>query len=610
MATFIAHATGTNDSAGTALAASTTLSVQAGDALFVFGKYEDFTGTNSATDNDAGGSNTYTAVTAQTGSTPYGVTFLAIAKATNAALTVTLNTGSTSDFRRMIVVQARPASGKTFSLDKSNSARSSSSGTTFSSGSITPTASGFAAAFFGCDSSLVFTQGSGWTADANIAGDTQSEYQLIASGGTAITGTGSTTVAVNWTAHVLNVQESGGAVVTGAAIGRPSPGNRQPSRRARFNKSQRDTTTSVVTTVGALSAAAASGTSAVFDPSSSAGALSAAGASGTAAVYDPTGSSGALGAAGTSGTSASQAPNGVDAFAATAGSGTAATAALSATLAAAAAAASGTAATAAVAGSGALVAPAATGTAATMAPAATGSMSATAASGTAATGAVQGAEAVAAVGASGTAVTAALTASYALAGVASSGTSATFAPAGSGALAASAGSGTAALADTSSSAGALAAVGNSGTAAVAALAALSSGSITAQGASGTAATLQATGGGALAAAVASGTAATVAVTGFGTAYVSAVAGSGTAALFNPFGTAPTPPAPTFAQYYFPPPGVGGGPLPERKRLSTQKENLITAAAITRGLWEKGQIDQEQHDKILTDIRKRLRGRLS
>jgi hypothetical protein len=78
------------------------------------------------------------------------------------------------------------------------------------------------------------------------------------------------------------------------------------------------------------------------------------------------------------------------------------------------------------------------------------------------------------------------------------------------------------------------------------------------------------------------------------------------------GTQPPPPptGPTFAQYYFGPPSVGGGPIGERKPLSARKENLMTASVITRTLWEQGQLDQKSHDKIVTDIRKKLRGRLN
>jgi len=72
---------------------------------------------------------------------------------------------------------------------------------------------------------------------------------------------------------------------------------------------------------------------------------------------------------------------------------------------------------------------------------------------------------------------------------------------------------------------------------------------------------------------------------------------------------PPPSPPTFAQYYFGPPSVGGGPLPPSRPMSARRENLMSASLITRALWEQGQIDQKTHDKIVADIRNKLRGRV-
>jgi hypothetical protein len=220
MATYITTVSGTNDALGSTLSASTTLNVVAGDLLVALGKNEDFDGGDSMTDNDAGGSNTYTLMTAQAGSSPYSHVWAAIAKASNAALTVTFNTPTTgTDYRRMLVGQARPASGYTFSLDQKTSARGN--GTAPASGSITPTsASGIAFANFGCDASLLgFVLGSGWTNGANIAGDTQSEYRLITSTA-AINGNCSCNNALNWGAHVVNFIEVSAAIVGPPMTGR------------------------------------------------------------------------------------------------------------------------------------------------------------------------------------------------------------------------------------------------------------------------------------------------------------------------------------------------------------------------------------------------------
>lgn len=165
MASHIGSAWGANDASGTALAASTTIAVNAGDLLLVFCKHEGAVTTIVASDNAGGGSNAYTGLTIEshTNGDLHARWCWAIAKASE-TLTFTVTLGAARAYRKTAVLVGRPTASFTFDLD--NQATAESIGGTVNhttSSYATAGGAGYACAGFGEYTVATWTPGTGWT---------------------------------------------------------------------------------------------------------------------------------------------------------------------------------------------------------------------------------------------------------------------------------------------------------------------------------------------------------------------------------------------------------------------------------------------------------------
>jgi len=208
--------------------AVTSVAVQAGDAIFVFSKWEDTTGiTVSVTDNASGGSNTYTNRTdEQSASGPCVEMTTAIAKASE-TLTITSGTGSSVPWRRTWVIVARPTSGYEFVYDNGQDGTGTSPNYTTGSYTVSGGA-GFAVVGVGEYASTTYTPGSGWieTLDSNSC---FAAYQILTTE-TSIAGTATgTTMQFAAASVAMKEQATGG----GGGVVRTTPTNiRQAVARA------------------------------------------------------------------------------------------------------------------------------------------------------------------------------------------------------------------------------------------------------------------------------------------------------------------------------------------------------------------------------------------
>ena len=134
--TFIASATGTSDASGTSLACSSSLNIAAGDLLVALVRWESATTTPSI----AGATNTLTMVNTFSFATAvgWGVMGYKIAASADGAETFTFSVAAARTWRRVIILQFRPDSGDTVTLDASNAFASGNSAT-IASGNISTT---------------------------------------------------------------------------------------------------------------------------------------------------------------------------------------------------------------------------------------------------------------------------------------------------------------------------------------------------------------------------------------------------------------------------------------------------------------------------------------
>lgn len=184
-----------------------SIAVQQGDLIFVAPSWEDNSArtVSSVTDNAAGGSNTYTQRASARNSTSAYETnvwlYCGIAKASE-TLTISANlSGSlTANFYGMVVVVARPPSGKVFSYDNAAGAAATATGTSAATGSFSASGgAGFAFCHIRDYNGATWTPGSGWTQPALENSSRLIEYDVLTNE-TTLNGNGTISAGTWWTA--------------------------------------------------------------------------------------------------------------------------------------------------------------------------------------------------------------------------------------------------------------------------------------------------------------------------------------------------------------------------------------------------------------------------
>jgi hypothetical protein len=230
MGSHVATASGTTDSSVTTLAASSSVAVQAGDAIFVVSNYDGSLVVVTPTDNASGGSNSYIERSVANYPSVFVChTHVAIAKASE-TLTVSTNLDAARPYVSVHVIVARPTSGYEFVFDAQRSAYETGSSTAATTGAFTIAgAGGFAVTGCGAYASgVTFTAGTGWTLASQV-GYMGSQYRAITNE-TSITGEITLSTATQWviTAVALKEQavEGGGPPIQSllATITRNIPG--------------------------------------------------------------------------------------------------------------------------------------------------------------------------------------------------------------------------------------------------------------------------------------------------------------------------------------------------------------------------------------------------
>lgn len=203
MATHVGVVTGDDNASGLSLATSSGIAVQAGDCIVVFSKWEDGSTTATISDNAAGSSNTYTNRSTVNHSNASLCTRMhtAIAKASE-TLTITQTLSVSRSFRRCWVLVGRPAGGTVFFYEGGVSAQGTSAAA--SSGALSIWGAGYSVAAFGEFAGATWTPGSGWT--EAIDNNAMAEYRLP-TGATSITGDGTPSGSMDWTAHAVHFRE-------------------------------------------------------------------------------------------------------------------------------------------------------------------------------------------------------------------------------------------------------------------------------------------------------------------------------------------------------------------------------------------------------------------
>ena len=209
MATFVGM--NGNGGAGGTYGATTGIAVQVGDVVAVFAKWEVNSGAITNVADTNGVCSSYSAATTQQNHTNgdlfvqafYGIVVNV------AALIVNVSFNALANFSRIHVIVFRPGSGPGFSLGTGDAApvRGANNGsdndlTTVTS--LTPSARGAAATFFGEYASVTYTPGTDWVEPTNAeTAGAYTEYQLIASAGTPITGTATASGSMQYLAHMV-----------------------------------------------------------------------------------------------------------------------------------------------------------------------------------------------------------------------------------------------------------------------------------------------------------------------------------------------------------------------------------------------------------------------
>lgn len=196
MATFVGVTFGGAVSSPDPINCDPDVTVQVGDLVVVFQKWETVVGASdpviSSTGTLVASWLTGAARIAHTNGglwvkTSYGIV------TTGGSLALSVSTGTGRDFCRAQAVVLRPGSGPGFSLGTGSAApkdsalnANSGGGAGCTAGSLTPDMRGAAVCFVGEFGGVTYTPGTDWT--EAIDDGSYSEYRLIATGGAAITG--------------------------------------------------------------------------------------------------------------------------------------------------------------------------------------------------------------------------------------------------------------------------------------------------------------------------------------------------------------------------------------------------------------------------------------
>lgn len=223
--TFVASASGGEDSSGSTVATSSTLNVVTGDVLLTMVSFEDGSGTETVEVTDNGNVNPHTFTSGDDAHETTNLTsvypLFVTSAATNSAATFTATikisgVATNRSFKRIIVMQYRPATGATVTKDITGTRESTGNGSTITTGSFSTSGTYTIV----CAMQAIYTSGS--HSNSTIAGvaaeqtkTQQGAYQWCRTAGAITTQTASTTYSAvrQWSATVLALKSVGGTYV-------------------------------------------------------------------------------------------------------------------------------------------------------------------------------------------------------------------------------------------------------------------------------------------------------------------------------------------------------------------------------------------------------------
>jgi hypothetical protein len=221
MATRVGSARGADGGSGSSLNTATTISVNAGDGIMIFGQHDGALTAQTFSDNAAGGSNVYTSrdTAAIDTSVAQIACATAIAKASE-TLTFTQALAAARSFREVLVFVGRPGAGNALVYDAATG--SNGDNTAPSTGALTVAGQNGFAAFSVIPYSVVsYTPGAGWTEELEPGNNLYPylAYRLLTNE-TSITGNATMSPSAQWAAVVAAFREeaSGGGQTTASLI--------------------------------------------------------------------------------------------------------------------------------------------------------------------------------------------------------------------------------------------------------------------------------------------------------------------------------------------------------------------------------------------------------
>jgi hypothetical protein len=222
MATHVTSSSATTDTMGTTALTTGSVSVQSGDLIVAWSKFEEGgTGDPVITISDTGSGGTWAAALSEEIHSSqfdlHGQMHWALATG-SASITVSQTLSQEAAFRKLCVHVFRPSG--TFSLGTSGAApvTAEGTGTAFDAGDLTASGAGIVLSGVGAYAGQTFTNGSGWTAGVALS-DTYTQYKLL-SGSGAQAGECSGTVSAAWVSQMAFWAESGagGPITDGPAL--------------------------------------------------------------------------------------------------------------------------------------------------------------------------------------------------------------------------------------------------------------------------------------------------------------------------------------------------------------------------------------------------------
>jgi hypothetical protein len=216
MATHVTSASATTDTMGTTALTTGSVSVQSGDLIVAWSKFEEGgAGDPVITISDTGSGGTWAAVLSEEVHSSqfdlHGQMHWALATG-SASVTVSQTLSLEAAYRQLNVHVFRPSG--TFSIGTSGAGpvTGEGTGTAFDAGDLTASGAGVVISGVGCYAGQTFTQGSGWTA-GEVESACFTQYKLLGASG-AQAGECSGDASAAWVSQMAFWAESGGADTT------------------------------------------------------------------------------------------------------------------------------------------------------------------------------------------------------------------------------------------------------------------------------------------------------------------------------------------------------------------------------------------------------------